>query len=273
MMRKIALVILFLLLSTPAFSTDWCSHANIIACYRFDPEADKLKDNSANTHDLSVNDAPTYQTSGCHENNCYEFDGSNDVLYASDHNDFTPANLTACGWFNTDTAPGNHLTEGVISHYNKNSQRSWALNITEVGASEIYLVGTVSNNGNYNGDYAVEGATQISTSTWYHACLVFDASAEVEIFLNGSSEGTAASAPASLHNSTYHITLGHQYENIANSEAIFDGHLDEFGIFGVDLDTTDINDIMDNGLSGAATEELIIILTKHNEKVQQENGG
>jgi hypothetical protein len=79
-----------------------------------------------------------------------------------------------------------------------------------------------------SGTYAaqVNGATALSTGTWYH-CAVVVSGTQLELFLNGSSEGTATIASPSVSNCQYPLNIGRYQQG---NSAWFNGHIDDFRV-------------------------------------------
>lgn len=89
------------------------------------------------------------------------------------------------------------------------------------------------------------GGTTINTGTWYHVAFVYN-DVDLEVFVDGSSDSTPLAFTSGISNGSQIFELG-AYSNTLN----FDGLMDEPAVFDTDLSSTQINDIMDNGLQGA----------------------
>jgi hypothetical protein len=79
-----------------------------------------------------------------------------------------------------------------------------------------------------SGTYAaqINGATALSTGTWHH-CAAVVSGTQLELFLDGSSEGTATISSPSVSNAQYALNLGRYQQG---NSAWFNGHIDDFKV-------------------------------------------
>jgi hypothetical protein len=79
-----------------------------------------------------------------------------------------------------------------------------------------------------SGTYAatINGSTALSTGTWHH-CAAVVSGTQLELFLDGSSEGTATISSPSVSNAQYALNLGRYQQG---NSAWFNGHIDDFKV-------------------------------------------
>lgn len=179
--------------------------------------SNRVDSHGSNT--LTATGSPTNLT-GVSGNAC-NFDGSNDLLSASDSAslDITGA-MTVSLWFYADSLA---VSSDLIGKWTTTSnQRSWRLAINSAG-SLTFLISSDGTGTSYN-----TGDPTISTGQWYHVLLVYSPSTYVRIYLNGAlvTERTD-SVPASIFNSTSILRLGQNQFGAT----YFDGAIDEVAIW------------------------------------------
>ncbi len=93
-------------------------------------------------------------------------------------------------------------------------------------------------------------STDFDSSTWFHIAWISDGT-DIEFFADGVSKGSSGEAVTALSAGNKNFYIGDWIAS-PGSNWTYDGLLTEMALFSDALDSTEINDIMDNGLLGAA---------------------
>ena len=141
-------------------------------------------------------------------------DGTNDQFYAADDAAWTPTNgLTVIAKLTLHTIPP-VSNEGIVAHYIgadsggvAKSQRSWMIGVTTGGK----LIVALSSDGTYQSANDVTGGTIITAGSTLTAAFTWNSGDSTRVYLNGVEDGSNATKPSSLHNSTYPLYIGNDY--------------------------------------------------------------
>ena len=223
---------------------DWTQDANCELAWLFDTDASPVEDSSGNGNTGTITDS-TYATA-------------------------SPAAAYSVGYYTHDG--GGSYILGSISGYSRSagdpqSMVVWAKpNATQVNAGSV-VMGIRDGSGagdltriNYNGttdtfsaehDVTGSGTSIIASSSsptaeWEHVASVYDSS-NLLIYLDGVLKGTSASIPNAAIDQTTFASAARADSPLTEE---FTGDIDELALFSSSLDSTDISDIMDNGLAG-----------------------
>ena len=244
--KLLLLVSCLLFLSSQAFAYNWCTEdANVLGCYPFEgTAANSLLDVSSNDNDLTNNNTMSF-TSGTkcfNSSKCYEGDGGSDRNLSVTSNDFnaTTGDLTVVAYIYPDTFGQNNF--GRIASYQKaDSSAGWSFYL-EDGTTE----NTIRFEKHAPAVYIIGDANSISTATLQHVASV-KSGTNLKIYVNGEKK-----ADETLGNPTSYtgeeLLIGMRADNARE----FDGGIDEVAAFGDAKDSTDLNDILDNGLVQSA---------------------
>ena len=257
------LLMLFLLISGNCFAgTDYTADANCMVALEMKADEDPLTDSSGegNTGALKATGEPNYTTDAPNVNydaGSYDFDGSYDhvKVVATGVSDLEPTeDFTVVGWVNRQGACSSwarvfckSFNNGATSPY-----CSWAL-VSNYKSDTDYAVKI------YTGDGAKSGTAVSllpSTSTWVHVAIVLSRDVSDNIVITLYKDGS--SVDATTTNTTTNII----YDSDSGQGDIFMGAVGstggspmnmlftEFGFFDRVLTSTEINNIMDDGLDG-----------------------
>ncbi|MFQ5492566.1 MAG: DUF2341 domain-containing protein [Candidatus Dojkabacteria bacterium] len=161
-----------------------------------------------------------------------DLDGSNEYISVSDNNDFSPSvtgAVTMSAWIRPDTiVAGNTyiLTKGDTSNY---EYAIWLGTGGEVGCTAWTLAGL--------NHLAVSGSTSTSANEWHHVACVIEHNSEMNIYLDGASEGTDSTPSSTMGNGTADVQIGKRGDDVGNE---FDGRVDEVKIWDFALSTRQI---------------------------------
>lgn len=167
-------------------------------------------------------------------NNQYSlsFDGSNDYLLMGTSAISLDTNFTISAWFK----PTSNALSGydfICGWGNNASGESRVMQILNSKLSfEIYFS-------------RISGATTLSANTWYHGAVTFSGN-DVEIFLNGSSDGTGTLSRSSMASSL--TFAGGTPAMTAVGFIPFSGLIDEFAVFDSVLSSSNITAIYNSGV-------------------------
>lgn len=246
-MKKILLLIVFLLLHSQVYATNWCEDADIEGCWTFEEASGNIEDQSTNNIDGTVSGC-SYRSTGKFTYGL-SFDGSNDYvnfgdvtfLDGKDDATFVIWLKTASDFSSLGKAVSVFRKDGSWTpiQYN-NSESKWKAHLwTTSFASHTLSDGYVSEDDSYN-HYAY--TYNSSTRQAYKNAVAFEA--------NFNDTGNMADAATN-----FYLGGNAAAENYA-------GKMDDVAIFSIALDSTDIDDIMDNGLvqtAGATRNRLMMV--------------
>jgi hypothetical protein len=154
---------------------------------------------------------------------------------------------------------------GWIRPENRYQRRIYASSVNADGSSSIAMQFDTSSGGGSTGklrfavwntssaEYAgatTDAAVLGSDNVWYHIAAVWDGNVagSVKIYVGGSEvKDNSGGSGTRRNDSAYYKGL---------SKTTFSGLMTDVGIFDAVLDSTDINDIMDNGLKQSATATI-----------------
>lgn len=242
MIRIIPLLFLLLLLSSSAEATNWCDDANNQVCYLLE------EGSGTATDDASINDNDaTLSTADLWSN------ASPPDTYSTWYTDFSNDSFTS------------DASVGVAHLLSSKTYVMWMMVNNETLGGIATQIGATKNNNetiitlNTNTLlFGHSGSTGIdvrpvnnsySDDTWFHLGIYWDGGTEADnchILIDGVevSYGTRQDGVSLDSTSGYDTVFGYA----ESPNAYFDGQLDEIAMFDTELDSTDINMIMDTGL-------------------------
>lgn len=261
MIHKILLLILFLLLSTPASAlTDWCDtlHGDV-GCF--------LMEDSGNETDVSRGNTLT-ETDGTIPQDADKKFGT----YSRDFELGDTEYLTHADGLDTDFyGADQHIS---IVHWTKFESSVSGITVSKAdGGTDyntsylmLYLAPPTDTmwfclSANLSSlECAKGGSSAYDDGSWHHVAGVYN-DTDIRLYLDGVLDSNGADNPQArtdgFGNSSAPFRIGtRQYSGSLTN--YFDGLIDDVGIFDVALDSTDINDIMDNGLVQAAAETILL---------------
>lgn len=231
MIIKILLAILLSsLLSSPAFATNWVGEANMAGAWLMDDASGGAVDATSNSLDLDDGATLTYSETGV-------FDDA--IAFSSD-------------WLETSGNSG-------ISGAGDISYGGWVLTATNDGTNDhIFNIGTASTN---RMSHMILNSASIKFGAWgfdtisstdingvvFVHCVVIYGGSNYKLYIDGNLD-TTSGAYSSLNIADDDLDIG----RYTGGAFYFTGTLDELFIYQAEMDSTDVNDVMDNGLSQAA---------------------
>ena len=160
------------------------------------------------------------------------FDSSDDYLLMGTSAISLDTNFTISAWFKPNSAALAGY-DFMCGWGNNASGQARVMQILNSKLSfEIYIA-------------RVSGATTLSADTWYHGAVTFSGD-NVEIFLNGSSDGTGTISRNSMSSSL--TFAGGTPAMTSSGFAPFSGLIDEFAVFDSVLTSTQVSAIYNSGV-------------------------
>jgi hypothetical protein len=174
--------------------------------------------------------------------NALQFDGSNDYINVPNHSSLNPTGaITVSAWIKADTWAANSWDASIVS------KEQWA------SGSSGYVL-RCGDNGKLSFSFSSGGGSfpealsgsVMSTGTWYHVAGTFDGST-IKVYINGS-EADSTSYSGSIGVSSYPLNIG---RGTYAPHRIFDGTIDDVGIWDRALDTSEIAYLYNGGTGRA----------------------
>lgn len=199
-----------------------------------------LQDASPNNKDGTLSaTAPVYNASGKF-GGCFNFTNSADYAYSPTGVHSGTGDLSYGCWINT--------TESVSNHH--------IMNIGEADTSKMAFImhhtGGKIKFGWWGSDFSA--STSVNDGAWHQVYVTFDDDAASDnwlCYIDGVAD-TAKLDDSTLNVTDLAVYVGAYRGDPTNSSYNYNGSLDEVAIFSQLLSSTEINDIMDNGLVGGA---------------------
>jgi len=153
--------------------------------------------------------------------------------------DFATGNMTWSYWINFTSLPAASATNYMISKWGDPWSYGYAcLLYNNAGTYTLRFV-----NGGVGGQYIDKAITTPTTGVWYHYVWVFTAaSAQMEIFINGSTQTAATGSNTALGNNTIAFNIGTQAGG-----GLLDGGMDEVGCWSRALSSTEVTTLYNGG--------------------------
>ena len=238
------LLMLFLLISGNCFAgTDYTQDASTLSAYLFSEGTGTTTDNAEGTASrdgtFKGTGEPAWDAtlpSGYTGTYSVDFDGSDDYINCSNTtftNSSTSISITA--WIYLGSKEGKQT---IVN--NGDSDQIWFV-FDKSGNDKLNVyLGRSSSKGYHNSN------TTVGRGAWHHVAITYNAST-LTFYLDGSADGTASTTQTANFNATSRPS---QIGNDHDTHSPFDGLIAEVGIFERALTSTEINNIMDDGLDG-----------------------
>lgn len=259
--KKILLILLLVLWCSPAGALiQWCDDADIVACWNIETgSGETLVDQSSNSNDGTFKGAgePAWDSTNTAEDATVttftgtsawsiDFDGddvNDDYITVADSAslDISGAAMSYVVWLmSVHTQTGD---TGTI--FNKSDDNAEAYRSHFDESVDDYRFRLFTNNGGVNCDTT---GISFNANEWHHVSAYYDGSNMV-IFFDGVQENSCGQTGNITTNNDL-LKIG---QFLTGLNPVFNGNMDELAIFDTNLDSTDFNDIMDNGLVQAPT--------------------
>ena len=156
----------------------------------------------------------------------FSFDGVDD--YFDTNSNLLGSTFSVSMWFKADSYPSTN--PALISQFSSGISGRFFIGVRDNGGRKITAF---LNSHNY-------GSTVINTGTWYHLTLVNDNNT-VTLYLNGSVDGNFTFSTSVVNTNTL---IG----AISASSNLWDGNIDEVGIWNSALSSTAVTEIYNSGV-------------------------
>lgn len=249
-MKRTVLILLLIFLSSPAHSYDWTQDANCQGAWLFtEGSGTSVADSSQNTNTgnfkgagepawaaMAGTNAPSYSSY------MVTYDATDDYINAGTDTslNFTTQDFSIVSWVIT----GDNSIQGLIANRGQYGSDGYYFQL--IGGELQLVIRTSGAN-----KTQLTNNTPVANDTWTHVVAIRTGTQQLDIFADGveCSYSTTADA-ANLITSARPYLIG-QYAGPSTTLG-WNGSIGEQAAFDKSLDSTDINDIMDNGLVQAA---------------------
>jgi hypothetical protein len=171
-------------------------------------------------------------------NHSFSFDGLNDYIIAQHNSDLNLSTaFTISIWINIS---GGTSFRGILAKKD--------LSVAAHGVYSMSLIDASNNVRIYlNGATAGTTNTTLNNNTWYHLSAVYDGSGssnadKLKLYIDGvNTTLNLATIPSSINSNTENLHIGAYY----NTSLLFNGNIDELGIWNTALTASQIQNIYD----------------------------
>ena len=218
--------------------------------YAFDESSGtNVPDLSGNGYNLTLNNTEDadWKSSNCALGSCIDLDGSNEYGYIANTdmvtwlNNFDIEDRTICSWVNNTQHTASNYITGMADSDN-NPRIRFAIDTS--GNPFVHLEADDNSESIYTSTVAV------NDNQWKHLCLTWDFSANnISAWINGTYIGSDTGASGAITQYTYpneRFTIGALYKD-GGLVSMFEGRLDEFGIWNRTLTSTEIATLYGGG--------------------------
>ena len=252
-MKRILFLILFLLSSNPAYAiTNWVSEDDCISAWLMNKDESPLTDsNTENTNwplALAAAGEPDFASADPPDSSdgfdgtstgYYVFDGVDDWLETSTYQrPNTWDGVTLVTWVYWTSSDRDY---NVIQSNQKAGDPYWRMGIEPDDDKLRFAI-------NPNGSDIGHLAGVVTQDEWHHAAGTYNATTgDIKIYNNGVVDDgyTPGATGWDSSGQVYPTVLGHNAQKDNNE---YEGRQTQVGLFSTVHDSTDINDMMDNGL-------------------------
>ena len=260
MVRALLITLLLSLLSLPVFAVDYCADGNNQGCWLFtEGSGETVADDSQNTNTGNFKGAgePAWYNAtspAAYTDWAVDFDGNDDVINCGTDASIELTTHSLVLWASPDVV---NVTQAFNDKGDDNLKRSFFIDPTGKLKTQINRV--------TDNQSRTSNASTISAGSWQHIGMTFTGNigataiiiyhAGVEVSYSAGSNGTGAITDFSANA----FLIG----DSVNGSFSYNGKLTEVGLFDDVLNSTEINDIMDNGLQpavAAAAGQIIMIM-------------
>lgn len=271
MLRSLLVLIILLLLCNPSWAiTQWCDEADAEGCWLNEDSGDLFNDSTSNNRDGTASGDPTHGTatppSGVNSTGYVILDGSdynNLSAHIADFDDFTIGTIVSYVRLTSNGADDPIFWYGELSQADEHFWFVW-----DDSNAEIDFIVKGNNSDVIDGQTNTTGLDW-EDGNWHHFGYTTGASSN-QIYMDGVAVsmsydvGSGSSSTNAFFNNLNDVEVnGMRFgmRDVTGNDIFLTGDMDESAIFTLEHDSTDINDIMDNGLVqvSGATEQIIMI--------------
>lgn len=223
---------------------------NLVSYWKFDESSGNAAD-AVGSNTLTNNNTATFATGKI--NNAADLELSSTQYFsiadASQSGLDFSSTWSLSGWVNLES----NGVSNFIASKDDNNQRSYVIRIqaNDGGASANRIVGQMFSSLTTNARWEGYGSTQLSTGTWYHVVVTFDASGPtMKMYVNGVEETvtiTVSTFSGTIQNGTAPFQVGADTFDGGK----YDGMIDELGVWSRVLSQSDVTALYNGGAGSA----------------------
>lgn len=237
--------------SETAYSAGNADMSNNVLLMHMNESSGTVADTSGSAHDGSCTNCPTYASTGLF-NTALNFDGSNDVVTISDHDDLDGGNKYSFSMWVNPTALATR--DCFISKWNSTSGgtgNSWGIRTSSANADELDII-IAANSTDTASNYYTTSNADLQAGVWSHVVVVYDgtltAANRVAVYVNNilKSGSVTGTLPTSLQNSNKTVTIARQFV-VSVTQHFYNGAMDELALFKRALTSTDVANLYKRG--------------------------
>ena len=243
-----------MLMASPSWATNWCDDDNAVACYPMNEgSGTEIADNSSNSNTITFatsTAAPEWEVmAGTNAPSYADYmvtcDGGDDYMSAPNHASITfgTGNFSIAMWaigINANFSPTT-ISKGFLSG------GDWMLRSSNCGNADFY------------GDAGLVSVSygDLTTNVWTHTTVVVDGADSAKMYR----EGVLRSTDSSISTADFDSSADLIFCNANGASRWWSGSVSETLLTNDLLDSTEINDIIDNGL-GVSSDYRIPTMTE-----------
>src|SRR3990167_1873680 len=235
MVRLLLLLLLLFLSPFNSEAVNYCTDADVKGCWTFDETSGNLIDESSNGNDLTVGVSVTQNQSG-QFGTSYNFDGTN--------------GNNGCAYKDGTSSFQQNRTFSIIAYVKVASAISGGIISRGANATYYRLITGKGDLVDSQTEDILSGNTAVTNNIWQNTAMTIDGSGNIIIYLNGTSDNTGSTA-SNLNNGNNQAWFDIGQDSSSGTSCGgggFVGNLDEIAYFAKVLSSTEINDILTNGL-------------------------
>jgi hypothetical protein len=251
-MKKILLALFLLSLSNPAWAYDWTQDANIAAAYLFaDGSGTTLTDETGVNNGAFVNTPDWESVTGTnapeYASGALNFNGTDEYINCGTDASLNFTHPSVVVWMYSMDAWGGENLETILSKQYGNTPYN-DMDFREGGTPSTGTIeASITTNTSDRDECA--STSLIPTQEWTHTAFTYDGT-YIKVYVNGTSNScTHSSGGDMVYQDAENLNIARNTHFSRNANV----KLTELALFNSALDSTDINDIMTNGLLQTAT--------------------
>ena len=224
-------------------ATGFAAEPNLVAHWQLDGDA---TDSSGYGHDGTVYGNPNWVAEGA-DGGAIEFDGFDDYVSAPAHSDLQPDfPFTVCSWVKANDPASGSFMINASPPDDGTYYSGFAILLMGDGSGRVkatYKNGGPPNSSSRHGKYS---STVLQADTWYHIAAVVRGYMDIDLYVNGTSEGgydTGTATTIAYSSNDFFIASSNE------SSLFFDGAVDDVRVYDRALSEAEVDEIVGPALS------------------------
>mgnify|MGYP000938792718 CR=1 FL=1 len=212
---------------------------NLIAYYKLDGNSNDISGNDFNGSDKDI----SYDNAYGKINKGADFNGSSSkIALPTLTNLWSNQEITVCFWAKRDDFDN---SEGIFYYGGDNANNSIAIRLLNTGKLWAFIDDTSS-----SFDFSLSSTSSIADNNYHFYSVVFTKNessvATIKLYIDGSPDGSNTKNSMGTFNGTSYRWIG-GYISGSSYSSVYDGKLDEIGIWNTELSSTDISTLYNSG--------------------------